>query len=318
MGRKRKGKSIRRRPAVIAGSMGLEETLAQNAEQLQYDEAGKKVLQHAEVLANILKYLLPEYADYSTEEIAQCIEPETIDGAEPIAPDTDTRIHGDNTEAASIKEATLTFDSRFRAKIPTNTLFHLHVDVELQKDYYPGYPIEKRGIYHLSRLISSQLEVINKRTSYGKVEKACVIFVCVGNIPKYLWNTVSYYQFANTKNIGDVSPKPENFDLMDLIIIRLGAWISEDTVDIIRFLHGIFFNEPKELKPYIDFSKNEAFRKEVERLGLTGEHLIERARLEYEENVKKYKKELQEKDRALQEMGNEIEKLKAQLAERKR
>lgn len=42
-------------------------------------------------------------------------------------------------------------------------------------------------------------------------------------------------------------------------------------------------------------------------MGLTGEHLIERARLEYVENVKKYKKELQEKD-------DEIAKLKSQLA----
>ncbi|MDD3340533.1 MAG: hypothetical protein PHS82_16990, partial [Lachnospiraceae bacterium] len=83
----------------------------------------------------------------------------------------------------------------------------------------------------------------------------------------------------------------------------------------------IFFNEPKELKPYIDFSKNEAFRKEVERLGLTGEHLIERARLEYEKKLQEKDSALQEKDSALQEkdsalqeMANEIAKLKAQLA----
>ena len=192
-------------------------------------------------------------------------------------------------------------------------------------------------------MCSSDLEVLNRVTNYEKLEKACVIFICVGNVPKYLWNTVSYYQFANTKNIGEVQTEPADYDLQDLIIIRLGAWLAKDNTDIIKFLHGIFFNEPKELEAYIDFSKNETFRKEVEELGLTGEHLIERARLEFEETEKKYLKELwenkkelqenkkelqekdeklqekdeklQEKDEKLQEKEEEIAKLRAQLAE---
>jgi hypothetical protein len=81
-------------------------------------------------------------------------------------------------------------------------------------------------------------------------------------------------------------------------------------------LHGIFFNEPKELEAYIDFSKNETFRKEVEELGLTGEHLIERARLEFEETEKKYLKELWERDEELQENKKELQENKKKLQEK--
>lgn len=47
------------------------------------------------------------------------------------------------------------------------------------------------------------------------------------------------------------------------VLIRIGEWITEDVTDIIHFLHGIFYNT-NEVDSYIDFSKNEQFRKELE------------------------------------------------------
>ena len=68
---------------------------------------------------------------------------------------------------------TASFDMLFRAKNPTlsteTIMVNLRVDVEPQKDYKPGYPIEKRGIYYLSRMISSQNVRIDNYTDYKQL-----------------------------------------------------------------------------------------------------------------------------------------------------
>lgn len=268
----------------ISGSIGLENALGDDHEKNRYDSVGKSVLKHKEVLANILKYSVLEYSHFTCEEIMSFIDADSILADTSIAPDTDTRISGDDPTQSAVKEANMTFDVLFKVLNPDKNAtkrikgqkknIHLHVDVELQGKYNPGYPIEKRGIYNLARMTSSQLEVINAKTNYNILEKSYCIFICVGNVPRYLWNTVSYYEFTNTKNIGKVKLNPSNYDLMGLVLIRIGEWITEDVTDIIHFLHGIFYNT-NEVDSYIDFSKNEQFRKELGNMAITGEHLIE-------------------------------------------
>ncbi|MDD3417452.1 MAG: hypothetical protein PHY47_26255 [Lachnospiraceae bacterium] len=325
MGKQQKGRFAKKSTArsnkksvSIPGSIGLQDSLQLNPERERYDENGKKILKHKEVLATILKYTVKDYKDCTMDEVLACIDLNSIDQNEPIAPDSDTRIKGDPTEESSVNEARITFDQRFRARLPVNTRFHLHVDVELQGNYYPGYALEKRGIYHMARMISSQLEVINRTTNYGKLEKVCSIFICVGNVPKRLWNTVSYYQFSNTNNVGEIVVNKRSYDLMDLIIIRLGDLTSENDVDIIRFLHGIFYSVPEELTEYIDFSKNEEFRREVKELGLTGEHLLGNTRREYEKKIKEKDKALEEKDIALEEKNKALEEKDKDMQEQEK
>ncbi|MDD2978569.1 MAG: hypothetical protein PHN80_01215 [Hespellia sp.] len=311
------------------GSVGLEHALEQNNGKARYDASGKKILSYKEVLATILKYSVSEYEAFPVEEIMNFIDVDSISNETPIAPDTDTRIRGDNPERSSVNEANLSFDVCFRVIRPSEKKIYVHVDVELQGNYYPGYPIEKRGIYNLSRMIDSQLDVINEATNYNKLEKAHCIFICVGNVPKYLWNTVSYYTFSNTKNVGEVETNPAAYDLMELAIIRIGEKISEDVTDIIHFLHGVFY-AIDEVADYIDFSQNEEFRKELESMGLTGEHLIEYGRHQVEEETQKEiekatkmaevekaaRVKAEEEKSKVEEEKAKVEKEKAQLAEK--
>lgn len=60
----------------------------------------------------------------------------------------------------------------------------LHVDVEPQKSYQPGYPIEKRGLYYLARSLSSQLSLVTEATDYGQLEKCYGIWICRDDIPQ--------------------------------------------------------------------------------------------------------------------------------------
>ncbi|MDD3402416.1 MAG: hypothetical protein PHQ72_03535 [Hespellia sp.] len=298
----------------VRGTIGLENSLKQAPEENRYDEIGKKVFRHKEVLANILKYSVPEYEHYSCQEIMGFIEGNSISVEDYIALDTDSRIAGDDTTMTSRDETNLTFDVKFRVLQPVEKPVHLHIDIELQGKYHPGYPIEKRGIYNLSRLIGSQIEVVNAKTNYNKLEKAYCIFICVGNLPQYLWNTVSYYKFTNTKNIGDVVTKEENYDLMGLVIIRIGEAVDKNIIDIIRFLHGIFY-DVTEVDDYIDFSDNEEFRKEMGSLAITGEHLIEYGQHIEQENTRKEKERAEKAEARAEKAEHELEILYRRIEE---
>lgn len=307
---------------------GLELALKVSRGKARYDAMGKNILKHLEVLANILKYSVPEYAKYSCEEIIKFIDADSITDEGVVGPNSNTKIQGEDTVQTSLDEANLTFDVLFKVCKPDSDSnqksqerknIHLHVDIELQNKYHPGYPIEKRGIYNLARMISSQLDVVNKKTNYNILEKAYCIFICVGGVPRYLWNTVSYHELVNTKNVGNVKANPDDIDLMGLVIIRIGEKLGPDVSDIIHFLHGIFY-DVSEVEEYIDFSKNQKFREEMENMALTGEHLIEYGEHRQKEKTEAARKRAEaEKERAdeaerkLQDEQEKVEKLEERL-----
>ena len=47
----------------------------------------------------------------------------------------------------------------------------MYLNLEAQSDYYPGYPIEPRGIYYAARRLTAQLKKIDKDTNYGALQK---------------------------------------------------------------------------------------------------------------------------------------------------
>lgn len=58
---------------------------------------GKNILKHLEVLANILKYSVPEYAKYSCEEIIKFIDADSITDEGVVGPNSNTKIQGEDT-----------------------------------------------------------------------------------------------------------------------------------------------------------------------------------------------------------------------------
>jgi hypothetical protein len=84
----------------------------------------------------------------------------------------------------------------FSAKNPklsnANIVIRLHFDLEPQKTYKPGYPIEKRGYYYLSRRFSSQLSLVFNDTDYNSLEKCYSIWICRDDIPKdFITNVIT-------------------------------------------------------------------------------------------------------------------------------
>lgn len=255
----------------LKGSMDVLNAMQLTAEMEGLDAQSKTLLRSKEVLAVILQGVVAEYQGYSRREIMDFIEADSIvDGKEVSPGRTNSLIQGDSAEFVQLNEKTSNFDLAFRAKNPLlsteDVLVSLHVDVEPQKTYRPGYPIEKRGLYYLARSLSSQLSLATETTDYGQLEKCYSIWICRDDIPKEDRYSISFYEVINTKNVGGSTVDKDNYDLMTLVIIKLGdeeyyGAERNEEFDLFRFLNTIMYPHREDfmdtISDYFDFSENE-------------------------------------------------------------
>lgn len=190
--------------------------------QRKSDASCKQVLKSKWILAFILKDIIPEYERCSLEEIVEkYIETDKISEEIPVR----DRIEGLDKEDSDMDDATVFFDIRFQALLPdrTRTRIHLYFDVEAQNRYYPGYPLEKRVIYYLARMQSSQLKTISQDTNYAILQKTYSIWICMGtDIPVSSRGTITKYEMEKKDILGNVRVPKEHYDLMSAYILRLG------------------------------------------------------------------------------------------------
>ena len=211
----------------MKGNMEALSAMQLTAEMEGLDAESKTLLHNKEILAVILQGTVEEYAEYSRKEIVEFIEADSIVSTKEVSTGrTNTQLKGGNTEFVQLNEKTSHFDVMFRAKNPQlstrDVLVNLHVDVEPQKTYRPGYPIEKRGMYYLARSLSSQLSLVTGRTDYGQLEKCYSIWICRDDIESDEKYSISFYEMVNTKTIGKSVVPKENYDLLKLVVIKLG------------------------------------------------------------------------------------------------
>ena len=214
-------------------------------EMISYDEACKQVLSNKIILAWILKACVGEYYDYSVEEIAdQYIEgePEVSKGAVHVD-ETAEFITGMNTESATMTERTVTFDIKFRAAVPdTDEAADLIINVESQNDFYPGYPIVKRGIYYGCRMISSQYGTEFVDSEYQRVKKAYSIWICP-DPPGYRKNTITSYSITENNIVGSVNEERGNYDLLTAVMVCLGGKDKANYDGLLKMLDVLLSGE---------------------------------------------------------------------------
>lgn len=170
-----------------------------------YDAACKRVLSEKAILARIMKSCLEEYKDCDVNDIAEkYIEGQPEVSAVPVLPDEGgTVISGMDTEDKSVREGTVTYDIRFRAIVPdSEEQIALIINVEAQNDFYPGYPLIKRGIYYCSRMISSQYGREFTGSHYKKIKKVYSIWICM-KPPQYRENTITRYRLVEEYLVGE-------------------------------------------------------------------------------------------------------------------
>ena len=150
-------------------------------------------------------------------------------GEVPVGEDATNRarpagetVAGRSTEHATLTEGSVTYDIRFYAQAPRDgTLMEIIVNVEAQNKYNPGYPLIKRGVYYVSRMISAQNGVDFKNGEYGKLKKVCSIWICL-NAPKERRNSITRYTLREEQLVGNSVEAAKNYDLISVVMIF--AW----------------------------------------------------------------------------------------------
>ena len=83
------------------------------------------------------------------------------------------------------------FDLIFYAYLPNEKeLTKFIINLEPQDEFYPGYPLVKRGFYYDARLISGQYGTEFTGQEYGKIKKVISIWICL-NPSKQRMDTIN-------------------------------------------------------------------------------------------------------------------------------
>ena len=236
-----------------------------------YDESCKNILANKIILAWIMKSCMKEYKDCSIRDIAD----HYIEGIPEIsqrevhrdeAPASDPgKIRGENTEDKAVNEGTVRYDIMFRAILPQGQeKIELIINIEAQKDFYPGYPLIKRGIYYGCRMISSQYGTIFTNSHYEKIQKVYSIWICF-NPPEKRKNSINIYSVKEKSVVGKVKEKEADYDLLTAVMICLDSGKEEkegnhqegtEESEILRLLEVLFSTE-RELKEKEKILENE-------------------------------------------------------------
>ena len=250
---------------------------AAHAVGVEYDRACKRVFQNREIIAPILQMVVPEYEGCTVKEVLRYIEEDTIRDV-PVE-DIPERIEGMPKELSSVTEKLIRYDVHFKCVNPGLTgaeiCIHLHVDLEVQNDYRPrnpSYPIIKRAIYYAVRELSAQLGSLTETTDYSALEKVYSIWICNKNVPLVLRDTLTSYSIRRTDLIGVTEEPEEEYDLLNVIMIRRGGKSKDKIFD---FLRAVFDGEIGKLEEYTYISQNAVLRQEVEHMSGLGASIYE-------------------------------------------
>lgn len=288
----------------------LAHTITQTDYEARYDRAAKKLLANRLVLAHILKECVSEYQDCSIMDIAQKYiegEPEVgttgvymDDSNSPEQPDikpeamraqatgvqaTNTqaikaqmmntqpmKVQGVNNEDISQNEGTVYYDVRFNAIAPStggHENIRLIINAEAQNRFKLKYPLTKRAVYYGSRLISAQHGTVFTKSDYQKLRKVYSIWICV-NPAKRFRNTITRYSLKPENIVGNAVEAPENYDLINIVMVCLGKMEEWNDNNLIKFLGVLFQNElsAREKKDILekdfDIPMTETFESEVD------------------------------------------------------
>ena len=237
----------------------------------QYDENVKYLLSEKIILAHILVYAVKEYSGMNPEEVVELIEgtPQVSKVALNPGESNMPEITGDNVENTIPYEGKITYDIRFRALIPErDEWIQLIIDVEAQKDYYPGCDLLTRGIYYGARMISAQKGSEFVDDDYDKIKKVYSIWICM-NVPSYAENTITEYGIQKRNIAGDFPDNKGRYDLMSVIMICLSRKVvqAENSTNFQRLLGTLLSSEmtKAEKKDIIESEYGIPMKQEIER-----------------------------------------------------
>ena len=182
------------------------------------------------------------------------------------------KVQGMGNEDISQNEGTVYYDVRFNAIAPSteeHENIRLIINAEAQNRFKLKYPLIKRAVYYGSRLISAQHGTVFTKSDYQKLRKVYSIWICV-NPAKRFRNTITRYSLKPEAIIGNAVEAPENYDLINIVMVCLGKMEEWNDNNLIKFLGVLFQNElsAREKKDILERDFNipmtETFESEVD------------------------------------------------------
>lgn len=256
----------KRRPLVENTLSKKIDTAGQNA---SYDAYCRNLLVNRQILARILKTCVREFHDCPIKDIEEKYldEKPKVHEVAVHRDESAEFIDGIGKEDVGMKEKPITYDIYFRVLSPKDDeMIRMIINVESQKDFYPGYPLIKRGIYYCSRMISSQYGTEISDSGYEKLKKVYSIWICF-NPPKYRKNTITAYSMKEQNLVGSVTEKEENYDMLSVIAVCLGGPGDEKYEGLLRMLDVLLSDKvlPGEKKKILKAEFDVAMTKTMER-----------------------------------------------------
>ena len=194
----------------------------------QYDTYCKRILANNIILAWILKYVAEEFADMDISKIKECIGTDVQISEVNVLPGRTNmpeieRIIGESAEDSVPGEGELYYDIRFSVYYAQQKQrIKLIINVEAQKEFYPGYSIITRGIFYGARMLSAQKGIEFTGRDYDNIRKVYSIWICM-NAPDYIGNAISYYHIQKEDTIPGIPDKKETYDKLTVVTICLNS-----------------------------------------------------------------------------------------------
>ena len=275
----------------IVRQTNLAQTIDLAASRARYDECAKKLLTYKAIVAWILKSCTKEFSQYSVRFICNnCLRDDIEVSSRAVhqeQPDRDEMLNGNeqisslNSEANSIKDQTVYYDIRFKAYIPGNgEPLQMIINLEIQLNDTPGYPLVTRGFYYCARMISEQYGTVFTGEHYEKLQKVYSIWICPDPAKKRR-NGIFRYHTVQDPVWGKAYETPDNYDLMEVVIVNLGDADKESDLEILDLLNTLFSlsvsSEIKKKRLQEDFgiAMTEEFESEVQDMCNLGKALVE-------------------------------------------
>ena len=183
-----------------------------------------------------------------------------------------TKVQGMGNEDISQNEGTVYYDVRFNAIAPSTEEhgnIRLIINAEAQNRFKLKYPLTKRAVYYGSRLISAQHGTVFTKSDYQKLRKVYSIWICVNPAKKFR-NSITRYSLKPETIIGNAVEAPDNYDLINIVMVCLGRMEEWNDNNLIKFLGVLFQNElsAREKKDILERDFNipmtETFESEVD------------------------------------------------------
>ena len=202
----------------------------------KYDENIKNILSDKEILAWLLKNAATEFADLTIEEIMECIEGEPEISTVEVNPgetnkikESPRKITGTKNEDKVPNEGTIYYDIRFYAYVPKEgKRIKIILNLEAQKEFYPGYQIVTRGVFYGGRMISAQLDTEFEIPNYDDLKKVYSIWICV-EAPQYIGNSISSYSLEKKDIVAGIPDNRQAYDKLSVVMICLNEKMESET-----------------------------------------------------------------------------------------